>query len=167
MSWRWRTSCRPALLAAATCTVLGLVRQIEPRAPFGLHLCFGDFNNKALIDAASITKMVAFANSIIAQWPATHTLDYVHVPLAEAADPPTLDAAWYAPLRDLSLPSGVRFVAGFVHDKRTEVEHRRIRDIIETTVGGPVDIASSCGLGRRDRTTADAILEMTARLLAD
>lgn len=151
----------------ATRTVLGLVRQIEPRAPFGIHLCFGDLNNKALIDASTLDKMVAFSNSIVDQWPSTHALDYVHVPLAEAADPPPLDPEWYQPLREMNLPAGTRFVAGFVHDKRTEDEHRQIRSIVESLRGGPVDIASSCGLGRRTRDIADGLIDMTAKMVSD
>jgi hypothetical protein len=57
-------------------------------------LCFGDLNNKAGIDASSLTKLVSFTNSIIDQWPSSHTLDYIHVRLAEAAEPPTLRSVW-------------------------------------------------------------------------
>ena len=155
----------PQAAKVATRTVMSFVRQVKPKAGFGIHLCFGDLNNKALIDASSLQKMVAFSNSIVDQWPSTHTLDYIHVPLAEAAEPPTLERDWYHPLRDMHLPTGTRFVAGFVHDKRTDDEHRLIRDIVESVRGGPVDIASSCGLGRRNRATADQLIDATARLV--
>jgi hypothetical protein len=145
-------------------TVLDLVKQIRPEAPFGIHLCFGDLNNEALISAPSLDKMVHFTNQLIAGWPSTHELNYVHVPLAEASDPPPVDPAWYAPLADMNLPADVRFVAGFVHDKRSVEEHHQILEILDQLRPEGVDVSSSCGLGRRDRATALALLEMTEQL---
>ena len=101
---------RGRALGFALRTVRGLATQIRPDAPFGVHLCFGDLNNKALITQPSLTPAVRFTNELVKRWPTTHQLDYVHMPLAEA------------------------------------------------------DVASSCGLGRRDRTTADVLMRQTARL---
>jgi hypothetical protein len=145
-------------------TVHGLVKQIRPEAPFGLHLCFGDLNNEALINAPSLEKMVHFTNQLIVGWPSSHELNYVHVPLAEAKEPPRIDASWYAPLATMNIPPGARFVAGFVHDKRSMEEHRQILGIIDALRPVPVDIASSCGLGRRDRATAETLLDTTRQL---
>lgn len=145
-------------------TVHSLVKQIRPEAPFGIHLCFGDLNNKALINAPSLEKMVHFTNQLIAGWPSTHELNYVHVPLAEANEPPPIDASWYAPLAKMNLPANVRFVAGFVHDKRSMEEHQQILGILEALRPGPIDISSSCGLGRRDRATAAMLLDTTREL---
>ncbi len=145
-------------------TVLDLVRQIRPEAPFGVHLCFGDLNNEALIHAPSLDKLVNFANRLVARWPESHELDYLHVPLAEAKDPPPIDPAWYQPLADLDVPDGVRLVAGLVHEGRSDAEHDRIVGIVEEVRGHRVDVASSCGLGRRDRETGLALLRATRRL---
>lgn len=147
-------------------TVVGLADQIEAGAGFGIHLCLGDLNNEALIKADSLDKMVHFSNRLMARWPGQHRLEYVHVPLAEAADPPPLDPSWYRPLANMALPPGVRFVAGFVHPKRTEAEHDRIREILDGLRPQPVDIASSCGLGRQSRAAAELLLERTASLAA-
>jgi hypothetical protein len=152
------------LVGMALRTVVDLVGKIRPEAPFGIHLCLGDLNNKALISPPSLDKMVHFTNRLMATWPSSHELNYVHVPLAEASEPPPIDPAWYAPLADMELPSGVRFVAGFVHDKRSLDEHRRILEILDQLRPDGVDIASSCGLGRRDDKTALALLETTSRL---
>lgn len=148
-------------------TILDLVNQIRPEAPFGIHLCFGDLNNEALINPTSLEKMVHFTNRLLAKWPASHELNYVHVPLAEASDPPPLDPAWYGPLADMKLRNDVSFVAGFIHDKRTIEEHRQILEIIDRLRPERVDVASSCGLGRRDRATAMALLDTTRRLTQD
>ncbi|MGI9624630.1 MAG: hypothetical protein ACR2PK_17490 [Acidimicrobiales bacterium] len=146
--------------------VLDLLNQVRPGASFGVHLCLGDLNNEALIHAKSLTKMVGFTNALMEKWPSAHPLDYVHVPLAEAADPPPIDPAWYAPLADMKLPAGVRFVAGFVHPGRTTEELAQIRKIVDDLRGQPVDIASSCGLGRVPQATAEQLLSVTRDLVA-
>jgi hypothetical protein len=148
-------------------TFIDLVHQIEPRAPLGIHLCFSDLNNRAAVDATSLDPLVAITNAMLERWPATHTLEYVHVPLAAGSQPPPLDRAWYTPLRELYIPTTARVVAGFVHERRTLDEHRQIRDDLDKILGAPVDIASSCGLGRRDRDTGDALLDITAQLVRD
>ncbi len=156
-----------AAVAMSTRSVLDLVKRIRPEAPFGIHLCLGDLNNEALIHAPSLDKMVNFTNHLLAKWPATHELNYVHVPLAEAKEPPPLDPAWYQPLAEMQVPADVDFVAGFVHDKRTIAEHRQILEILDKVRGGRVDVASSCGLGRRDTETARSMMETTRLLTTD
>lgn len=152
------------LVGIATRKVVDLLERIDPGAPIGVHLCFGDLNNSALISAPSLDKAVHFTNDLIARWPTKHPLAYVHFPLAEASEPPPMDRSFYAPLADIELPPGTRFVAGFVHDKRTNAELREIRGHIESVRGEPVDIACSCGLGRRDPATATSLIEACAAL---
>lgn len=132
--------------------------------PLGVHLCFGDLNNEALLKPSSIDKAVTFANTLIAAWPSSHELAYLHFPLAEAADPPPLDRAYYEPLADLAMPIDTRFVAGFVHPKRSDEELRTILGHIESIRGGPVSVASSCGLGRVDEAAARRAIEAAAAL---
>ncbi len=154
------------LVKLATRPVVSMVRQIDASVPVGVHLCFGDLNNEALIKASSIDKAVAFANALIAAWPSSHHLDYVHFPLAEAADPPRLDRAYYEPLAGLEMSGDTRFVAGFVHPKRTDDELRTILGHIESIRGGPVAVASSCGLGRVDEAAARRAIDAAGALCA-
>lgn len=147
-------------------SILGLVNEIEPKVPFGIHLCFGDLNNEALTKAGSLDKMVLFSNRLVAKWPKTHELQYLHYPLAEAADPPPLDAEYYQALEKIKLPPHVRFVAGFIHDKRTEEEHQHILKMIEGIRGHTVDVACSCGLGRRTPEVATELLTMSRKMIS-
>jgi hypothetical protein len=116
---------------------------------FGMHLCLGDFNHKAFSTMATAEPIVRVVNSIVAHWPGGHPLDYVHVPFAAAAEPPSLDPAFYAPLADLELPAGVRLAAGFVHEHLDAAGHEQLLGVIEEAAGREVDIAATCGLGRR------------------
>ena len=153
-----------SLIGFALRTAINLVKSIEPKAKFGVHICFGDLNNEALLKPETLDKMVLFSNQLVMRWPASHSLDYIHYPLAEAADPPPMDRAYYEPLAGIELPPDVRFVAGFVHDKRSKDEHDQILKTIEEIHGSSVDIACSCGLGRRSAETAELLIKESLRL---
>lgn len=145
-------------------TILGLVNKIKPEVPIGVHICFGDLNNEALTKAGTLNKMVHFSNRLVSKWPKTHQLEYVHYPLAEAADPPPLKVDHYKILEKIKLPRNTRFVAGFVHDLRSESEHKHILETIEKIRGHQVDIACSCGLGRRSSDVATGLIQMSHKL---
>lgn len=151
----------------AVLPIRDLLRKIDPGARIGIHFCFGDFHNLALVHPKTLRRMTALSNRLTASWPARHKLEYVHYPLAEGAAPPPMDRSFYEPLRYLRLPAGTRFVAGFIHEKRSLAENLEILRIIEELRGGPVDVASSCGLGRRTPQQAGQLLELTAQLCQD
>ncbi len=145
-------------------SVLGLVKEINPPATMGIHLCLGDLNNEALVKASTLDSMVHFANKLVEKWPSTHKLLYVHYPLAEAADPPPVDVNFYAPLKHAKLPNGVRFIAGFIHEKRSDAEHQQILTAIENLRGERVEVACSCGMGRRSKEVGEQLIGLTARV---
>ncbi len=144
--------------------LVDLLARIETPARIGVHLCLGDFHNEAIVHPKALDKMVAFANGMVQRWPARHTLDFVHVPLAEGEVPPRTDPAWYAPLSRIDLPPGTRFAAGFVHDSLSFDENRSVLAAVEAARGAAVDVSSSCGLGRRTQASATRLLEWAARL---
>lgn len=161
----------PAPLRSAVAAIVapGVTRLAE-RAPegtsFGLHLCLGDLGHKSLARPEDAAAMVVLANALARRWPAGRRLAYVHIPLAPGDVPPSTDPAFYAPLRDLRLPPGTRLVAGFLHEKISDDEARSILTAIEQVVGTTVDVAASCGLGRRDRETARRTVEQGVVLCA-
>ncbi|MGV3559622.1 hypothetical protein [Larkinella arboricola] len=152
------------LLGLALKPIKDLLSKIKPGAQIGMHLCLGDFHNHALIHPKTLGKMVAFSNKLVEEWPSQHTLAYVHYPLAEGLVPPPLNDGYYAPLKNLRLPSATRLVAGFVHEGRTLEENKQIRDSIEIARGQAVNVATSCGLGRRTPETAEKLLKLMAEL---
>lgn len=152
------------LMGLALRPIKDLLNKINPGAQIGMHLCLGDFHNEALVHPKTLGKMVAFSNRLVAEWPAQHTLAYVHYPFAEGLVPPSVEASYYAPLKNIQLPPTTRFVAGFVHEKRTLTENQHIMNSIEGARGQPVDVACSCGLGRRTPDTATKLLALMAQL---
>ncbi len=147
--------------------VARLAREAPAGARFGVHLCLGDMNHRSLANLTDATPVVLLANAIVKAWPAGRPLEFIHAPFAAAQKVPRTDAAWYAPLKQLRLPAKTRFIAGFVHEDQDLAEQRRLRALIERNVGREVDVATSCGLGRRTRPAAVAALERTAALSAD
>ncbi len=144
-----------------------LVRLSPAGARFGLHLCLGDMNHRALATMPDTMPVVLLANAIIKAWPAGRSLEFVHAPFAAAEIEPRTDPEWYAPLTRLNIPAATRFAAGFVHEDQDLEVQRQLRSLIERNVGREVAVSTSCGLGRRTRPAAVAALERTAALAID
>lgn len=132
---------------------------------FGIHLCFGDLHHRALMTmGSSCTATVGLANAIAERWPPHVELSYMHIPLAAGDQAPSLNASYYAALRDLSLPTRTRLVAGFVHDALSADELVRVLQLVESAAGRRVDIAAPCGLGRRDIDAARDLMRASRHL---
>ncbi|MEV6769341.1 hypothetical protein AB0N05_12030 [Nocardia sp. NPDC051030] len=153
---------------------LGLTRGIAEFAAaapegtrFGVHLCLGSMNNKARATLRDTRPLVHLANSLARQWPSGRVLEYIHNPLAAGDIPPSKDPEFYGPLGGLALGPGTGFYAGFVHESPTEAEQLETLRMIEGALGRPVDgVASACGLGRRPRAFAEALVTRAATLAA-
>lgn len=141
-----------------------LARRSPAGSRFGIHLCLGDMNHRALATLKDVGPVVQLANAIAARWPANRSLEYIHAPFAAANVPPTLDPAWYAPLAKLRLPAWTRLVAGCVHEDLSLEDQKAVLALIEGPVGHEVDVATACGLGRRTPEAATAAMERTAAL---
>jgi hypothetical protein len=147
-------------------SIASMVARAPEGARFGAHLCLGDFHHRALAEMGNARPLVTLANTLAAMWPAGRGLEYIHTPFAAAEKPGSLDPAWYEPLTALDLPEGVRFVAGFVHEDLELDELREVQALIERNVGHEVDVAATCGLGRRESPDqAWDAMDKTAALL--
>jgi hypothetical protein len=116
---------------------------------FGLHLCLGDCYHEPYATIVDVAPWVLMANAVFRGWPARRTLEYLHAPFAGAADPPPDDVNFYAPMAELELPEDVRFVAGFIHEDASSERNDEILGLIEVLLRREVDVAATCGLGRR------------------
>jgi hypothetical protein len=145
-----------------------LVTRQVARAPrsarFGVHLCLGDLGHQALRQLPDTGPLVLLANAIVRQWPADRSLEYVHLPMSGGDQPPPTDAAFYAPLRQLA---AMPLIAGIAHELQDPADQLRVRDLVETAAGREVDIATSCGLGRRTPEQAELAVQAMLALVAD
>ena len=140
---------QPGAAADMAGRITDLPRRVEPGTRFGVHLCLGDMNHKALGRMRDVRPLVLLANGLAVQWPADRPLEYIHAPFAAAEEPPTFDEHFYAPLSELDLPGEVRFIAGCVHERLSLEAERRLLGLIERLAGRQVDLAAACGLSRR------------------
>jgi hypothetical protein len=156
---------RPAIARWMAGFSVDLPRKAPPGTRFGIHLCYGDLNNRALVTPArDCSAAVTLTNAIVSRWPTATDLDYVHMPLAAGNEPPSLDASYYAPLAQLELPQTTRLVAGFVHEKHSQTELLDVLRLVESAAGRPVDVAAACGLGRREPAVARGVMQASRML---
>ena len=133
---------------------------------FGVHLCLGDLGHRALLHPRTADPVVRLANAVVRRWPAGRVLDYVHLPMSGGNRPPSTTSSYYRPLDRLRL-GDTRIVAGIAHEDQTESDQLLVRGLVERAVRSPVDIATSCGLGRRTPEQAARALARMRALLAD
>jgi hypothetical protein len=164
MAARVPSQLRGIVLPRLARQILRLVERSPAGSRWGVHLCVGDMNNKSYSHLDDATPAVLLANALAGAFPASRRLEFVHMPFAHGDIPPATDAAFYAPLGDLDLPDGVRFISGFVHEAQDLETQREVQALIETRLGRPADVAAACGLGRRDRAVATANLEQSKAL---
>ena len=156
----------PIISDIAFRSIVGLIKLLNPEIPIGIHLCLGDLNNESLAKISTLKKLVSFSNKLVKRIPANRKLEFIHYPLAEGKTPPVTDASFYDVLRKINLPHETRFIAGFVHEKLTLEEHKHLLKNIESIRGERVDIACSCGMGRRTSETADDLFKIKKELVA-
>ncbi len=156
---------RPAV-GVPTRSVVDLAKRLPAEVPVGLHLCFGDLNNKAAVVPTRFGRLVAFTNALARRWPPTHTLAYVHLPFAAGTSPAPDDPKAYRALSRLALPPATRLVAGFAHEHPPLETLKALLTTIEQARGTQVDTATACGLGRRTPEAADELIRRCFHLAA-
>lgn len=157
---------QPRVAGEMAQTITSMVKQAPAGARFGAHLCLGDYHHRALGEMGSARPLVNMANALVAAWPERQPLEYLHAPFAAAEKPGSFEPSWYEPLSELELPEQVRFAAGFIHEDLDVEQLREIHALIEQAAGRQVDIAATCGLGRRPSPDqAWDAMDKTLRLL--
>ena len=153
------TPMRPLVIAAMSRFAVEVAAAAPANTTWGVHLCLGDLGHKALAGMTSCAPLTALANAIARRWPAGRTLAFMHLPMCEGDHPASTDPRFYAPLAGLRVPPGCRIAAGFVHEAAADDDLVATLDLIESALGARVDVAASCGLGRRSPSDATAVLE--------
>lgn len=140
---------QPQVAAQMADRIIELPLRTEAGTRYGVHLCLGDMNHRALAAMRNVRPLVLLSNELASRWPADRPLEFIHAPFAAAEVPPTFAEEFYAPLGELEIPDGLRFAAGCVHESLSLQEQRDLLAMIERFAGRQVDLAAACGLGRR------------------
>lgn len=156
---------RPAMAAFLANGITRLISEAPPDARFGVHLCLGDLNHKGLGKLKNAEPFVILGNALIKRWPAGRKLDYLHAPFTSGTETTPTAPEFYAPLADLNLPEGTRFIAGLVQETSSIGDLQGALQLTERALGREVDLAAPCGLGRRtfDQATANTKLACQLR----
>jgi hypothetical protein len=155
---------QPAMAAYLARGLTDLVAVAPEGARVGVHLCLGDMNHRALGRMRDVRPLVHLANAIAGRWPAGRHFEYVHAPLAAAVKPPVNQRRFYQPLERLRLAASVPLVAGFVHERLSLDANRTLDRHLRGLLDREVGVATSCGLGRRDRESARQTMDLAAAL---
>lgn len=152
---------RPLMADVLARLVTAQVRSAPEGSRFGVHLCLGDMGHRALKQLKDTGPLVHLANALVRRWPTGRTLEFVHLPMSGGDVPPTTKPEFYGPLRHLV--RSVRVIAGIAHEEQAYEDQLVVRGLVEEALERPVDIATSCGLGRR---TPEAAERATKSMLA-
>ncbi|WP_227980661.1 hypothetical protein [Nocardia spumae] len=130
-----------------------------------VHLCYGDYQHKALLSPRSLAPAATLLRHTGRRLRAQDTpLPPVHIPCAFGAEPAPLDPAFYAPLSGLD-PQW-RIIAGVVSPDSAE-DSARALTLFERAAGRTAyGVATACGLGRCDVADAGQAAATTAALTA-
>jgi hypothetical protein len=121
----------------------------------GYHLCYGDFEHRHEWEPRDLGTCVALANGIVTG--AGRSIDWIHMPVPRERE----DAAFFAPLNGLSVPSATSLVLGLVHHT-DGVGGTRARIAAALDVRPEFAISCECGMGRRPRETMRELFEIHA-----
>jgi methionine synthase II (cobalamin-independent) len=121
-----------------------------------LHLCYGDFGHKHLLEPSDMRVIVDLSNAVLARL--ERPLELIHMPVPRGRH----DDAYFAPLAALNLPPPTQLALGLVHHtgglegtlRRMATAKKHARDFA---------IATECGLGRRPADTLAELLRIHAQ----
>ena len=135
--------------------LLRLARHVPAGVELGFHLCYGDEAHGYFVAPRDMDKLVSVANALAASL--GRTLDWIHMPVRADAD-----AAYFAPLSDLSLPPQTELYLGLIHRDGRCGERIAAAQAVFDGFG----IATDCGWGRGGAAEVETLLERHAELSA-
>ena len=123
----------------------------------GIHLCYGDFNHRHIIEPSDTTLMTRLSNQMAKSF--GRPINWIHMPVPRGRS----DPEYFAPLAQLRLKPETRVYLGLVHysDGIAGASAR-----MRSAAGFLPDfgIATECGFGRRPPETVMPLLALHAEI---
>lgn len=138
--------------------LVALGDRVPSDVELGYHLCYGDVEHRHFKEPADAGKLVDVANGIAAG--ISRPLNWVHMPVPRDRN----DAAYFEPLRQLSLPAESELYLGLVH-LTDGAEGTRARIATAQGIVEQFGVATECGFGRRDPATIPDLLDLHAAIV--
>ena len=133
-------------------TLLGRLGDAVPaEVELGYHLCYGSPADQHLVMPKDTAILAALAGAILAR--VKRRVNFLHLPVPRERD----DAEYFAPLRNLALPPGLRLYLGLLHHGDGAGDRRRI-DVARDAVAD-FGVATECGWGRGEPARLPGLLD--------
>jgi hypothetical protein len=143
------------VLAAVVDRLGRLGSAIPTPIELGFHLCYGNRGNEHWKEPDDTATMVAVANGLAGT--CRRGIDWIHMPVPIERD----DDAYFAPLRELTLPADTELSLGLLH-KEDGIDGARRRIATARKVVSSFRVATECGLGREPSSAIPALLDLHA-----
>jgi hypothetical protein len=128
---------------------------VPEEVELGYHLCYGSPADQHLVMPKDTAILAALTRAIVTR--VKRRVDFLHLPVPRERD----DAAYFAPLRDLAVPPGLRLYLGLLHHDDPDGDRRRI-DVARDAVSA-FGVATECGWGRGEPARLAGLLESHRR----
>lgn len=124
-----------------------LTAAIPEAVHHGVHLCYGDYDGKHMVEPIDGSKLMEMANLVTEE--AARPLQWIHMPVPIERD----DEAYFAPFADLDLHADTEVFLGLIH-LHDGVGGARRRMAAADPYVSDYGVATECGIGRV-HTTAE------------
>jgi hypothetical protein len=138
--------------------LLRIGNRVPADVELGYHLCYGDAGHRHFIEPADMSKLVDIANAVTSGL--KRPVQWISMPVPRNR----ADDAYYAPLRDLTLPAETELYLGLVHITDGVEGTRRRIEAAQRAIDRPFGVATECGLGRPPAQTIPQLLQIHAEV---
>ena len=142
--------------------IMQRMRRISAAVPadveLGVHLCYGDFGAKHMLEPRDMSRMVEVANAMTRA--VERRITYIHMPVPISRT----DESYFSPLRDLAYPG--ELYLGVVH-AADGVDGTKKRMAVASKYAPKFGVACECGIARaRKADLVRRVLEIHAAVAA-
>jgi hypothetical protein len=118
----------------------------------GYHLCYGSYGGRHFIEPIDMAAMVELSNGLIAG--VKRRIDFIHMPVPIERD----DDAYFAALRQLTRPAGMKLYLGLIHERDGLAGTMRRYETARRHCSA-FGVSTECGFGRMSPGAVPGILE--------
>lgn len=164
-----RGEAAPSALDEIAARLARCIGQVPAEVPAGLHLCYGDYGHRHLVEPTSLAMQVRVLNKVIAMAPRAVSFTSFTVPQDER------DPAYFSPLQDLRTDRQTELYFSLVPyhpaDQQSGTTARQaalIDRFLAESAAGPREwgISTECGMGRAERDDVPGLLDLHRQILA-
>ncbi|MEV4316684.1 hypothetical protein [Actinocrispum sp. NPDC049592] len=154
----------PALLDTMAARLVRGLDHVPSDVPAGIHLCYGDFGHKHMVEPESLATQVELANAV------TSTAGRPPAWLSFTVPQDRSDSSYFAPLSELRTAPGTELYFALVPyfpdrqpEGTTDAQVRLIDQYLPSATWG---ICTECGMARADRADVPRLIDLHREILA-